>query len=464
MIFTIFSANANAVVRRSNGNGPWNVASTWTPPGVPSSTDDVVIENGHKVTTGSSQKTVNSLTVRSGSTLEGATPGDGVNIKAWGDINNQGTIKTQDVSGSSGASGSITLDGDDVHNTGTIKTGNADSAGFEGAHGGHSGEISISTPTSGTVTNTGTLETGKAGDGKDSDSSGTNGGDGGQSGGVSIKTGSSGNVRNTGTVKTGDGGKAGNAGNNGENGGNAGASGSITIDSTDIYNNKPGSMVTGKGQKGGDASGSGKKGGNGSSSGSISASGPQAGTKDKARKIDKSGGKTETGTYGEYGVGGPNGPNGARGKRGSINFQARVELIMGPESIIIGGFCILDGGSGQIILNNLDPDAITCFEEGVMIISDGGTIDLQGNAPGIPIIASPIWDPIEDPEGEIVFEVESPSDILLDPGVMLDDIVFPAPPIVTADDQEIPTLGEWGMLIMMGSLMSLGVRLRRRTS
>lgn len=104
---TVTAANADVCERptiRSSTSGSWDVAGTWVEGRVPNSTDVVLVNQRHTVTlppnTGTTPIEVAGLCVEQQATLQshpntgGATPAvNWVNINAWDNIHNKGTIQ-----------------------------------------------------------------------------------------------------------------------------------------------------------------------------------------------------------------------------------------------------------------------------------------------------------------------------------------------------------------------------------
>ncbi len=64
-----------AATKTSTGSGNWNTAATWSPSGVPATSDDVIIASGHTVVVDVNTASVGTLTIQAGATLRG----DGTN-------------------------------------------------------------------------------------------------------------------------------------------------------------------------------------------------------------------------------------------------------------------------------------------------------------------------------------------------------------------------------------------------
>ena len=110
------SAGGNKLSNVANGN--WNTASSWTPSGVPTSSDNVTIRNGHTITINSNAD-CNHLTVGSGGgnlVIGNSNTSRTININGNIDITNTGNFS---VSATSNATHSIILKGN-ITNNGTL--------------------------------------------------------------------------------------------------------------------------------------------------------------------------------------------------------------------------------------------------------------------------------------------------------------------------------------------------------
>jgi hypothetical protein len=136
----LLAAAANAGSKTSASTGSWDVAGTWSPSGVPSSTDDVIIANGHTVTTGNNEN-CQSLTINAGGTLSmGGT--FTLTIANGGVFTNSGSFNagsgTVELAGSNTISGtvvfaSVRLTGNQV-DFGSSSTINGDLAMYPGGN------------------------------------------------------------------------------------------------------------------------------------------------------------------------------------------------------------------------------------------------------------------------------------------------------------------------------------------
>lgn len=68
LIFCAISASTSAITKTSAGSGMWNLASTWTPAGVPASNDDVIIATNHTVTL-DANRSIRHVTINPGGNL-----------------------------------------------------------------------------------------------------------------------------------------------------------------------------------------------------------------------------------------------------------------------------------------------------------------------------------------------------------------------------------------------------------
>lgn len=82
---------ASAVVKSSVNSGNWNTAATWSPAGVPSATDDVVILNGHSPIVNTYTATCKSLTINQGGTIN-VTTGKKITVSSVSGIVVSGTF------------------------------------------------------------------------------------------------------------------------------------------------------------------------------------------------------------------------------------------------------------------------------------------------------------------------------------------------------------------------------------
>lgn len=69
LILVSFQRNAVAATKTSTGNGNWNSNTTWSPSGVPSSSDDVIIASGHSPNLNINNAQCRSLTIQTNGTL-----------------------------------------------------------------------------------------------------------------------------------------------------------------------------------------------------------------------------------------------------------------------------------------------------------------------------------------------------------------------------------------------------------
>ena len=69
IFFTILFSNATAQTKTSAGSGDWNNANTWSPTGVPTAANDVVITSNHRVNI-VSNSACRSLTVGTGGSAQ----------------------------------------------------------------------------------------------------------------------------------------------------------------------------------------------------------------------------------------------------------------------------------------------------------------------------------------------------------------------------------------------------------
>lgn len=110
------SAGGTKTSNVSSGN--WNTSGSWTPSGVPSATDNVIIKNGNTITINANAQ-CNNLTVGQGSsgTLRIGNSGTTRNLAVNGDltVNNGATI----IAGTSNATHTATISGN-ITNNGTL--------------------------------------------------------------------------------------------------------------------------------------------------------------------------------------------------------------------------------------------------------------------------------------------------------------------------------------------------------
>lgn len=62
---------ANATIKTSTGTGAWSTAATWSPSGVPATSDTVVVLSGHTVTISANTNQLNKFTLNSGGIIDG---------------------------------------------------------------------------------------------------------------------------------------------------------------------------------------------------------------------------------------------------------------------------------------------------------------------------------------------------------------------------------------------------------
>lgn len=90
VLLLAWGTDAVAVTKTSTGSGNWVAAATWTPAGVPTAADDVIIQAGHTITMNSSPGVALSLTINGTADWAQARTTDigagGVTINAGGDI------------------------------------------------------------------------------------------------------------------------------------------------------------------------------------------------------------------------------------------------------------------------------------------------------------------------------------------------------------------------------------------
>ena len=109
------AATQGAVTKTSAGTGDWNTAGTWTPSGVPSCSDVVVIASGHNVTV-STTASATDLTIATGGTLTSTTGGN----LTVGCTNNKATFVNNGTYSIS--AGTLTVNGSVLHNPGSTLT------------------------------------------------------------------------------------------------------------------------------------------------------------------------------------------------------------------------------------------------------------------------------------------------------------------------------------------------------
>lgn len=69
VFFFLFTAASFSITYTSISSGNFNNSAIWSPAGVPTATDNIVVANGHQVTLVSSPTTINNITVNSGGVL-----------------------------------------------------------------------------------------------------------------------------------------------------------------------------------------------------------------------------------------------------------------------------------------------------------------------------------------------------------------------------------------------------------
>jgi hypothetical protein len=112
--FSFFPIVAKAVTKTSTGTGNWSTAGTWSPNGVPTSADDVIIASGHTITMNGNAGNCLSLTINGTANW---TQTRTTNVGAGGlALNNAGNI-------SGTATGTLNVSGNFTVGTGTSTLG-----------------------------------------------------------------------------------------------------------------------------------------------------------------------------------------------------------------------------------------------------------------------------------------------------------------------------------------------------
>jgi hypothetical protein len=101
LALSLIGLTASAVTKTSTGNGNWNVAGTWSPSGVPSPTDNVIINHAITLNVNIDIDPGGSITISNGASLIGSTFGIDFNGATTGSVLahliNHGTLTVDNI-------------------------------------------------------------------------------------------------------------------------------------------------------------------------------------------------------------------------------------------------------------------------------------------------------------------------------------------------------------------------------
>ena len=101
LVFIFISLHSFAGTKTSTGSGNWNTGSSWSPSGVPSTGDDVVIAAGHTITINNNTANLGSITISGTLVIGNNNTNRNVNVSGSIVINSGGVFRTAGNGGNS---------------------------------------------------------------------------------------------------------------------------------------------------------------------------------------------------------------------------------------------------------------------------------------------------------------------------------------------------------------------------